>query len=235
MDVLPIGALMRLFELLPSGPTRQFIQTLALSHHQSENRDMGTSLRMAMTRAFSMARHQNAMLAEWGALDGQLLVPAAAPTPPPPPSQPALCGQCQEPIVSPCRYNDVDYCSSKCCHDAGDRNCCRPGVCGCTAFAIKRRQLRKHRQQMRVMQQLIADNDLEDELDDAMEEDGSPDQYGLGIDSEMDEGSDREDPMVTQANEIGAVSDIVQLSRNMVELAELRRGQKRARSEDQGA
>ena len=233
MDVLPIGALMRLFELLPNSPTKEFIQTLALSHHQSENRDMGTSLRMAMTHAFSMARHQNAMLAEWGALDGQLLVPAAAPTPPPPPSQPALCGQCQEPIVNPCRWNDVDYCSSKCCHDAGDRNCCRPGKCGCTAFAIKRRQLRKHRQQMRVMQQLIADNGLEDELHDAMEDElGSPDRYWLGIDSEMDEGSDREDPMATQAKEISTVNNIVQLSRNMVELAAARRDLKQTRDSD---
>jgi len=54
----------------------------------------------------------------------------------------------------------------------------------------------------------------------------------LDSDSEMDEGSDAEDPMVTQATEIRAVSDIVQLSRNMVDLAELRRGQKRTRDSD---
>ena len=93
---------------------------------------------------------------------------------------------------------------------------------------------------MRVMEQLIIDNGLEDDLHDAMEDElGSSDPYCLGTDGEMDEGSDREDPMVTQANrmvtqanEISAVSDIVQLSRNMVELAELRRGQKRTRDSD---
>jgi len=230
MDVLPIGALMRLFELLPNSPTKEFIQTLALSHHQSENRDMGTSLRMAMTHAFSMARHQNAMLAEWGALDGQLLVPAAAPTPPPPPSQPALCGQCQEPIVNPCRWNDVDYCSAKCCHDAGDRSSCRRG-CGCTGFAIKRRQLRNQRELMRAMWTVIIENELEEDLEtwDGMR---NTSLAILDSDSEMDEGSDAEDPMVTQAGEIRAVSDIVQLSRNMVDLAELRRGQKRTRDSD---
>ena len=86
---------------------------------------------------------------------------------------------------------------------------------------------------MRVMQQVIAENGLEDDLDEALEDElGSPDQYWLGIDSEMDAPSDGEDPMVTQANEISAVSDIVQLSRNMVELAELRRNPKRSRTGD---
>ena len=160
-----------------------------------------------------------------------------APQAPPPPSQPALCGHCRGPIVDAWCWNDVDYCSSKCSHDAGDRRRCRRG-CGCTGFALKRRQLRDMRNMMRAMKTVIDENELWDELDDEL-------QTTLGLrgnslatldsDSEMDEGSDAEDPMVTQANEIGAVSDIVQLSRNMVELAELRRGQKRARSEDQGA
>ena len=94
------------------------------------------------------------------------------------------------------------------------------------------------------MEKLIIDNGLANDLYELTGEfpgDLDP-SIDLAMHVQLDEGSDREDPMVTQANrmvtqanEISAVSDIVQLSRNMVELAELRRGQKRARSEDQGA
>ena len=48
----------------------------------------------------------------------------------------------------------------------------------------------------------------------------------------MDEGSDTEDPMVTQANELSNIDSIVQMSRNMVELAEVRRDLKRTRGSD---
>jgi hypothetical protein len=124
----------------------------------------------------------------------------------------------------------VDYCCMQCCHDAGDRRHCRRGVCGCTGFAIKRRQLREHRQKMRVLERLIVDNGLEDELEEAMEEDGYPDR--VWDDAEMDERSDAEDPMVTQANELSNIDSIVQLSHNMVELAGVRRDLKRARDSD---
>jgi hypothetical protein len=147
-------------------------------------------------------------------------------------SPPVLCGQCQKPIVSARRWNDTDYCSRKCCHDAGDRRHCIRDVCGCTAFAIKRRQLRVHRQQMRVMWQVIMACGLEDELEEAMEEDGCPDHYRLDPHYAMDEGSDADDPMVTQANELSNIDNIVQMSRNMVELAEVRRGLKRGRGSD---
>ena len=54
----------------------------------------------------------------------------------------------------------------------------------------------------------------------------------LDSDSEMDQGIDVEDPMVMQANELSNVDKLVQLSRNMVELAEVRRDSKRARGSD---
>ena len=83
---------------------------------------------------------------------------------------------------------------------------------------------------MRVMEHLIVGNGLEDELEQAMEEDGYPDR--VWDDAEMDERSDAEDPMVTQANELSNVDNLVQLSRNMVELTEVRRGLKRGRGSD---
>jgi hypothetical protein len=150
----------------------------------------------------------------------------AFPAPPPP----VVCGKCHGPIEDPFKFRGVDYCCMQCCHDAGDRRHCRRGVCGCTGFAIKRRQLREHRQKMRVLERLIVDNGLEDELEEAMEEDGYPDR--VWDDAEMDERSDAEDPMVTQANELSNIDSIVQLSHNMVELAGVRRDLKRARDSD---
>ena len=149
----------------------------------------------------------------------------------------ATCGHCGTLSVrARYSYNGKCYCSAECSHKAGNRSHCRRG-CGCTDFAIKRRQLRDMRKMMRAMQTVINDNGLWGALDEELETPlGLRGQLAiLDSDPEMDEGSDVEDPMVTQANEIGAVSDIVQLSRIMVELAEIRRGQKRARSEDQGA
>ena len=153
----------------------------------------------------------------------------ASPAPPPP----VVCGKCHGPIVRARRWNDVDYCSRKCCHDAGDRRHCRRGVCGCTGFAIKRWQLREHRQQIRLMWEVIIACGFADEVEEALEEEGYPER--VWEHAEMDEGSDEEDPMVTQANELSNIDSIVQLSHNMVELAGVRRDLKRARGSDQDA
>ena len=88
---------------------------------------------------------------------------------------------------------------------------------------------------MRIMEELIDDHGLEDELEEAMEEDGCPDHDPFDLDAQMDEGSDAEDPMETQANELSNIDSIVQMSRNMVELAEVRRDSKRARGSNQDA
>ena len=84
------------------------------------------------------------------------------------------------------------------------------------------------------MEELIDDHGLEDELEVAMDEDGCPDYdpFDPDFDFDMDEGSDAEDPMVTQANELSNIDSIVQLSHNMVELAGVRRGLKRGRGSD---
>jgi hypothetical protein len=155
--------------------------------------------------------------------------------PPVPPTQPTLCGKCQGPIVNKFPFHDVDYCSWLCRHAAGDRSECRRGECGCTGFAIKRRQLRNQRQMMRAMQSVINENDLWEELDDELQDTFGLRSAALSVletDSEMDEGSDTEDPMVAQANELSNIDSIVQMSRNMVELAEVRRDLKRTRGSD---
>ena len=77
------------------------------------------------------------------------------------------------------------------------------------------------------MEQVITDYGLHGALARRLEDVG--DLVQVATDDTMEGGSDAEDPMVAHANEIAAVSDIVQLSRNMVELAETRHSAKRAR------
>jgi len=149
------------------------------------------------------------------------------------PPPPVVCGHCQGPVVHSYCWKAVDYCSKKCRHDAGDRSHCARG-CGCTGFAIKRRQLRDHRRTMRIMHRVIGEFDLWNELDEElMNRLGNLGaSVGLEHDHELDEDSDAEDPMVTQANELSNIDSIVQLSHNMVELAGVRRGLKRGRGSD---
>ena len=130
----------------------------------------------------------------------------------------------------------MEYCSNKCRHDAGDRRHCERG-CGCTGFAIKRRQLRNHRRTMRIVMDVIGEFDLWAELDERLmgQLGNLGASVGLDHDHEMDEDSDAEDPMATQANELSNIDNIVRLSHNMVELAEARRSQKRARGSEQDA
>ena len=210
-------------------PTDDYLRTQT---HEGEDRGLSleSAMRAALLSAFGRMEHNWIvfMAVVTYIEEENIIIQTQAP---PPPSQPVLCGQCHGPIVNACRWNDVDYCSAKCSHDAGDRSRCRRG-CGCTGFAIKRRQLRNQRVLMRAMWTVINENELEVDLEEALEDDGNTSFAMLDSDSEMDEGSDAEDPMVTQVNETRAVSDIVQLSRNMVELAELRRGQKRTRDSD---
>jgi hypothetical protein len=194
---------------------------LSNAHYSLPNLTAATTLAELNARQALFMRQREIlreMLSQLGELD--------RPAPPPP----VVCGKCQGPVEHPFEFRDVVYCCMMCCHDAGDRRHCRRGCCGCTGFAIKRRQLREHRQRMRAMEHLIVGNGLEDELEVAMEEGGYPDR--VWDDAEMDEESDAEDPMVTQANEISSINSIVQLSHNMVELAGVRRGLKRGRGSD---
>ena len=104
-----------------------------------------------------------------------------------------------------CFWQGRWYCSNRCSHDAGDRSACLGWDCGCTNYAKKRRMLREHREQMRVMEMYIEDRDeYEDALDQEM---GS-----LGFDLELDDGlggldeaSDIEDPDALLAQQVQAL------------------------------
>ena len=66
-------------------------------------------------------------------------------------------------------------------------------VCGCTRYAKKRRLLREHRESMRVMEKMLRRRRLEELLDTGLELAGHK-RFWLGIDTDMDEDSDAEDP-----------------------------------------
>ena len=109
------------------------------------------------------------------------------------------CSHCGAdlPLEAPLRYfyNDRRMCNSKCMHDAGWRGDCRPG-CGCTGYALKRRMLREHRELMRCMETIVAENGLLDELDDLWQNNREPGSRAICLDysSELDEESDEDDP-----------------------------------------
>ena len=105
------------------------------------------------------------------------------------------CGACS-PDLEGFRWRGVWYCNQACSHAAGDRTACYRG-CGCTGYARKRRRLRAHREQMRIMQDVIEAYGLEDEVEDAIFEETGNTGFWLGIDDGpdgMDEGSGGEDP-----------------------------------------
>ena len=110
------------------------------------------------------------------------------------------CSQCGAdlPLEAPLRYfyNDKRMCDYKCMHDAGSCAHCGPG-CGCTAYALKRRMLRQHRQLMRCMEVIIRENGLNEELAELWQ-DYCPVRCSRNIclasDPELDELSDAEDP-----------------------------------------
>ena len=113
-----------------------------------------------------------------------------------------ICTQCGEEKGSGegyCFYLGRWMCSRRCRHDAGDRTAChcRGWNCGCTGYAKKRRCLRKHRRNMRVMDDVITDNGLEQELEERMIDLTGNTNFWLGSDSELDEDSDQEDPETT--------------------------------------
>ena len=78
------------------------------------------------------------------------------------------CSQCgaELPLQAELRFflGDRRMCNFKCMHDAGSRARCGPG-CGCRAYAIKRRMLREHRELLRCMEVIIAENGLYEDLD----------------------------------------------------------------------
>ena len=109
-----------------------------------------------------------------------------------------ICGHCGE--EKPEDTEDARFylgkwmCSRRCAHNAGDKTGCYGWNCGCTSYAKKRRLLRDHRRNMRVMDDVITENGLEQELEERLIEETGNTNFWLGHDREMDGDSDQEDP-----------------------------------------
>ena len=104
------------------------------------------------------------------------------------------CSQCGSPLPAPRQYLGQWMCSRECSHAAGDRSGCLGWNCGCTAYAKMRRFLRDHRVNMRVMEELIFEEGLEEELEDRLVDFTGNTNFFLGFDANLDESSDAEDP-----------------------------------------
>ena len=113
---------------------------------------------------------------------------------------PLACSHCGVHVPTPpapgtMRYLGQWMCSKECAHAAGDRSACRGWDCGCTRYAKKRRLLRAHRVCMRIMEDLIHENGLDEVLEERLIEATDNTNFCLGSDPEdMDEPSDAEDP-----------------------------------------
>jgi hypothetical protein len=139
------------------------------------------------------------------------------------------CAQCSEPLpAQPYRVGGQLYCNTRCAHAAGDRSVCRAGF-GCTGYARKRRLLRQHRQQMRVMDDIIADAGLTHELEQRLVEETGNTGFWLGHDSELDEGSDKDDPERMLHEEREARLQMLQAVRGAMQCQAVRRDLERAR------
>ena len=108
-----------------------------------------------------------------------------------------LCSQCGESKTTTANsyyYRGQWVCSRECGHAAEDgpaRHGCERGR---THYAKKRRLLREHRRNMRIMDELIEEHGLSSELDERLDDETGNTNFWLGDDSEMDESSDQEDP-----------------------------------------
>ena len=144
------------------------------------------------------------------------------------------CSQCGAdlPLEAPLRYfyDDKRMCNLKCMHDAGSRAHCGPG-CGCTAYALKRRMLREHRQLMRCMQVIVSKNRLHEELTELWQNHRplrcSRD-ICLAWDPELDELSDAEDPEQQLRAELADRSAMIQAVQGALECLQAKAHEKRA-------
>ena len=80
----------------------------------------------------------------------------------------------------------------------------------CTAYAKKRRLLRRHRENMRVMEDLIQDHELDRELEERMIDQTGDTMFWLGHCEFMDEDSDQEDPEAALRRELADQSALRQ-------------------------
>ncbi len=139
------------------------------------------------------------------------------------------CSQCGKelPLQAELRFffGDKRMCNFKCLHDAGCRAHCGPG-CGCTAYAIKRRMLREHRELLRCMECIISENNLYEELDALWQNNRDPRpsrDICLDYDPEMDEESDAEDPEQQLRNELADRSALIEAVNGALECRRVRK------------
>ena len=117
----------------------------------------------------------------------------------------AQCAECGKEAANPRFWQGVSYCSKECRHDAGDRSACRGWNCGCTKYAKKRRLLNRHRQEMRIMTDVLEANGLGEELQDTIVEATGNTGFYLGFDTGLDgldEDSDQEDSELELRKEV---------------------------------
>ncbi len=88
-------------------------------------------------------------------------------------------------------FNHGDwYCCRECSHNAGYHSL----HCPCTTYVKRRRYLREHREQMRVMQGIINENGLGGQCAERMVDDTGNTAFLLSHIAAWDDGSDVEDP-----------------------------------------
>lgn len=119
-----------------------------------------------------------------------------------------LCRHCGSTVsgVFHVDYYYVDgftFCNKECAHEAGDRSVCGDW-CPCTKYAIKRRHLRQHRTQMRIMEDIIFEHHHERQYEDEVIEVTGNTPYWLGH-TDLDEDSDAEDPEAQLRAELAAL------------------------------
>jgi hypothetical protein len=119
-----------------------------------------------------------------------------------------------------CFYKEQWVCGSpQCLHDAGYHRICSRSdvVCGCSRYAKKRRLLRNHRTNMRVMDMIIRRNGSEEELEDRLEQVTENSNFYLGLDPTMDEDSDAEDPERTLAEKVRELQEAAKEQKGFLE------------------
>ena len=119
----------------------------------------------------------------------------------------AVCGT----SPTPTQWRGMHFCSPACglaWIEGGDAIKNRTG----TRYAKKRRLLRGHRKQMRVMEEFVAEmgSDQEAFLQERIVEETGNTAYWLDIDSDMDEDSDAEDPEATTREELRERGDLIE-------------------------
>ncbi len=104
----------------------------------------------------------------------------------------ALCAQCgqHKPLGLGGVFWDNWYCSTECLHAAGDHH----EACACTPYRKKRRAVRHHRAEMRIMMEFIGELGLLDEYEERVLDDTGNNCIFLGYIPGLDDGSDVEDP-----------------------------------------